>query len=133
MALLQAVAKAKQLQLSLETSLPDSLRLLFDAPRYAQIIRNLVGNAVKFTGAGRVTVRVFRDDGSGEKICLEVEDTGPGIPPDKLHSIFDEFSQISPSDSRSHGGTGLGLTMTRRLVKLMGGTLTVEQSRPAQT
>jgi len=105
---------------------PQCPRVLCGDPvRLRQIIVNLVGNAVKFTQSGSVTVKV----GLGEtragtpNFRFEVADTGIGIPPEKLGVIFDAFTQADGSHTRKFGGTGLGLTITRRLVDLMSGTL----------
>ncbi len=94
-----------------------------DPARLRQVINNLVGNAVKFTDAGSVRVRVDRD---GETLSLEVADTGPGIPADRRSAIFEPFVQGDGTTSRRFGGTGLGLTICRRVVQLMGGDITLE-------
>lgn len=102
-------------------------RVIGDEARLRQVLMNLAGNAVKFTTAGGVVLEI-------EEICegmlrFSVRDTGPGIPLDKLENIFDPFVQADSSIARRFGGTGLGLTIARRLVELMGGRLEV-QSRP---
>jgi len=104
-----------------------------DAARLRQVINNLVGNALKFTENGEVSLRVARDgeiDG-GVLLHFTVSDTGVGIPADKLKLIFDPFAQADTSIARRFGGTGLGLTISSRLVKLMGGEIWV-QSEPGQ-
>ena len=98
-----------------------------DPSRLRQILYNLVGNAIKFTDSGSVTVRVGV---SGEledaiRVRFDVEDTGIGIAEDKLDLIFREFGQAEPSIARRYGGTGLGLPIAQRLAELMGGSLTV--------
>ncbi len=93
-----------------------------DENRLQQILQNLVGNAIKFTQAGSVSVGA-RDD--GEAVEIWVEDTGIGIPEDKFDAIFRSFEQVDASTEREYGGTGLGLAITRRLVELHGGTITV--------
>jgi two-component system, sensor histidine kinase len=100
-----------------------------DPVRLRQVLLNLVGNAVKFTSAGSVTVTLAPQ--AGDLIRFEVRDTGIGIAADKLHAIFDAFTQADGSHTRQFGGTGLGLTITRRLVQLMGGRLWAE-SEPGQ-
>ena len=85
---------------------------------------NLVSNAVKFTASGSVQLRLGMREGAAH-LRLEVADTGPGIAPDKLGAIFEEFTQADGSISRKYGGTGLGLAITRRLVKMLGGEITV--------
>jgi signal transduction histidine kinase/DNA-binding response OmpR family regulator/HPt (histidine-containing phosphotransfer) domain-containing protein len=93
-----------------------------DPTRLRQILVNLVGNAVKFTARGEVVVAVC--GGAGE-LSVEVADTGPGIPADRLDRLFRSFSQVDVSTTRRHGGTGLGLAITKRLVDLMGGRVRV--------
>lgn len=93
-----------------------------DPIRIRQIITNLVGNAVKFTDRGSVALDIRADAGG---LILAVTDTGPGIPAAKLDSIFDPFDQLDPSNTRRHGGSGLGLSICRSLAALMGGEITV--------
>ena len=119
--------KQLDLRLDLAPGCPDWVRA--DPVRLRQVLLNLVGNAVKFTAAGSVTVTLAPRE--GDVIRFEVRDTGIGIAPDKLHSIFDAFTQADGSHTRQFGGTGLGLTITRRLVDLMGGRLWAE-SVPGQ-
>jgi len=97
---------------------------LGDGPRIRQIINNLVSNAVKFTEAGSVAVRVRRTAmAEGDRLSIEVRDTGPGFGPEMRERIFDRFEQGDGSTTRRHGGTGLGLPISRSLAELMGGTL----------
>jgi two-component system CheB/CheR fusion protein len=114
--------------------------LVGDSGRLKQILTNIVGNAVKFTRQGEVSVRVWLDrggearpDGPGEPVRLlfEVRDTGVGIPEDRLEAIFESFTQAGSSAHAEFGGTGLGLTISRQLVEMMGGRIWVE-SRPGQ-
>jgi signal transduction histidine kinase/DNA-binding NarL/FixJ family response regulator/HPt (histidine-containing phosphotransfer) domain-containing protein len=97
-----------------------------DPVRVRQCLVNLVSNAVKFTSAGHVFVNVYiqRQDES-DYIRFDVEDTGIGIPADKIDTIFEAFTQADGSTTRKYGGTGLGLTITRQLVQLLGGTIEV--------
>lgn len=95
-----------------------------DPTRLRQILVNLVGNAVKFTKAGWVEVRV--EPAGADRVGFSVRDTGVGIAPDALTSLFDRFTQADVSTTRRFGGTGLGLSITRQLVELMGGDLRVE-------
>ncbi len=94
-----------------------------DRSRLRQVLVNLVGNALKFTETGGVTVRVGADDAL---LRFEVEDTGIGIPADRVERIFEAFTQVDASTTREYGGTGLGLAISLRLARLMGGELHVE-------
>ena len=102
-----------------------------DEMRIRQILMNLVGNAIKFTDRGGVALHLCLAPGrhgeaNGESIVrLAVRDTGPGVPPEAIERIFAEFEQADTGPSRSHGGTGLGLTISKRLVKEMGGSIQV--------
>ncbi|MCU7729346.1 PAS domain S-box protein [Actinoplanes sp. KI2] len=95
-----------------------------DADRIRQVLINLLGNAVKFTDAGAVRLAVA-ETGEGDLCQFSVTDTGIGIEPDRLAALFEPFVQAEQGSNRTHGGTGLGLTISRRLVELMGGELTV--------
>ncbi|MCI0797218.1 MAG: response regulator [Chloroflexi bacterium] len=99
-----------------------------DPVRLGPVITNLLGNAIKFTEKGRVEVYVENDPDTPEAGALRfrVSDTGIGIPPDKLEDIFESFVQADSSTTRKYGGTGLGLTISKRLVELMGGHIWVE-------
>ncbi len=94
-----------------------------DQTRLRQVLLNLIGNAVKFTREGRIGVKVEMN--SDVEVAFSVTDTGPGIAEEKLTEIFQPFTQADASTTRKHGGTGLGLTICRRLVDLMGGTIRV--------
>ncbi|MDF1820303.1 MAG: ATP-binding protein [Alcanivoracaceae bacterium] len=98
-----------------------------DPTRMRQVITNLLSNAVKFTESGHVVLRLSAEYLMGDKLrlCFEVEDSGIGIPEEKLPGLFDAFSQVDTSTSRRFGGTGLGLAIVRRLMDLMGGELAV--------
>jgi two-component system, sensor histidine kinase and response regulator len=103
-----------------------------DATRLRQILLNLAGNAIKFTERGEVRVALsLREDASGDMLRIVVSDTGIGISADKLDSIFSAFTQADGGISRLYGGTGLGLTISAKLVELMGGRIQV-QSTPGQ-
>ena len=121
-------ATAKGLALTADIA-PELLgRWVGDPMRLRQVLGNLVANAVKFTDAGEVVVRV-RPTGRG--LRFEVEDTGLGIAHEHLSSLFKTFSQVDSSTTRSHDGAGLGLSICRELVELMGGTIGVH-STPGQ-
>ncbi|EGB15707.1 PAS/PAC sensor hybrid histidine kinase [Pseudodesulfovibrio mercurii] len=101
-----------------------------DKGRLRQILFNLVGNAVKFTESGSIEVRACPLDSGAEdgtiRLLFEVSDTGIGIPRDKVSTVFDPFTQVDGSSTRKYQGTGLGLGIVRRLVALMGGSITVD-------
>ncbi|MCB9647078.1 MAG: response regulator [Deltaproteobacteria bacterium] len=107
---------------------PDCPRwLIGDAGRLRQVLINLAGNAVKFTESGHVLIEVEGQvEGTRARLGLSVQDTGPGIPQDKLDLVFDKFMQADASTTRRFGGTGLGLTISRDLVRLMGGRMFVD-------
>jgi signal transduction histidine kinase/AmiR/NasT family two-component response regulator/HPt (histidine-containing phosphotransfer) domain-containing protein len=97
-----------------------------DGPRLAQVLRNLLGNAVKFTHRGSVTLAVRRVPGAPGRLRFEVRDTGIGIAPDRQQEIFLAFTQGDSGVARAYGGTGLGLTISHRLVALMAGHIGVD-------
>ncbi len=99
-----------------------------DSSRLRQVVLNLVGNAIKFTSEGEVALHVQTDakDGEGCILHFTVSDTGIGIPPEKQKMIFDPFTQADTSTTRRYGGTGLGLTISTRLVGMMGGKIWVD-------
>jgi signal transduction histidine kinase len=125
--------------LTLDVVLPEQAPVVMgDRLRLRQVLYNLTGNAIKFTSTGQVVVKLtFPLGAPGGKASahvrarFEVHDTGIGIPADKLTRIFDAFSQADESTSRQFGGTGLGLTISRQLIALMGGELTVH-SQPGR-
>lgn len=126
---LRAHSKGLELACQVAPDVPDDV--VGDPGRVRQIIVNLVGNAIKFTAAGEVVVRVSREpqeEPQDESVLLHfvVQDTGLGIPRDKLGLLFQAFSQVDSSTTRKYGGTGLGLAISSQLVKLMGGRIWVE-------
>ena len=128
-ALLRPLADARGLRL--DVVVPDGPVLAtLDAGALDRVVTNLVGNALKFTERGAVTVGVERD---GDAVVLYVADTGIGIAADFLPDLFAEFRQQSEGDARSHEGTGLGLAITQRLVALLGGAVAVESEVGAGT
>ncbi|HEV3481809.1 MAG TPA: response regulator, partial [Candidatus Acidoferrales bacterium] len=123
---LRAHQKGLELAFEIEPNVPDAL--VGDPGRLRQIILNLVGNAIKFTEHGEVvlSVRLLTHVGGDLQLCFTVADTGIGISSDKQTSIFEAFKQADGSMTRKYGGTGLGLTISSRLVELMGGRMWVE-------
>ncbi|MCK6404702.1 MAG: response regulator [Rhodocyclaceae bacterium] len=118
-------AHEKQLELVLDID-PAVPGFVFGDPgRLRQVLVNLIGNALKFTERGEIVLRVAPAEAPGN-ICCEVRDTGIGIAEDKLGHIFEAFAQEDSSTTRRFGGTGLGLTISRRLVAMMGGAMAVE-------
>jgi signal transduction histidine kinase len=103
-----------------------AVEIYADSTRIRQVMINLVNNAIKFTANGKISLRVFRMDSS--RIRVWVKDTGLGIPPDHLESIFQEFTQVDSSATRKAGGTGLGLPISRRLIEMHGGRLWAEST-----
>jgi CheY-like chemotaxis protein len=99
--------------------------VLGDPLRLEQVLGNLVSNAIKFTDQGKVTVSVecLGETDTTETLCFVVEDTGVGIPKSKLEKVFELFTQADDSNTRTHGGTGLGLNICTRLIEMMGGKL----------
>ena len=115
--------------LALVATVPENLQPLHtDGAKLKQILINLIGNALKFTQRGTVTVRVVRDEKSGQAQRIDVVDTGIGIPADRMQAIFEAFQQADSSTSRQYGGTGLGLTITRSLAQMMGFDIKVEST-----
>ncbi len=106
-----------------------NLQLIGDPLRLNQILINIIGNSIKFTDAGEVVLDIFIKDTDIESeklLVLKISDTGIGIPKDKINAIFSPFTQADSSTTRNYGGTGIGLTITRRLVGLMHGHIEVE-------
>jgi len=124
--IMEPLATAKHLAFSVEVLGELPVFITGDPVRIRQCLMNLVGNAVKFTEAGSITLRVAMEIQYGKaRIRFEVEDTGIGIAPGRIETIFDAFTQSDSSTTRRYGGTGLGLTISRRLAEMMGGLLTV--------
>lgn len=122
----KAAEKGLRYRLELAEGLPRTVQ--GDSLRIRQILMNLLGNAIKFTGAGHVTLSARADTvrENSTEVVFEVSDSGPGIPADQVEFLFEEFHQLDGSSVRRQDGTGLGLAIVRRLTDLMGGTLSVE-------
>ncbi|HLY63712.1 MAG TPA: response regulator [Terriglobia bacterium] len=123
---LRAGEKGLELLADVQSQVPDIL--IGDPARLRQIMVNLLGNAIKFTKQGEVILRVELESVTqdGVRLHFSVSDTGIGIPPDRRKIIFQAFTQADNSTTREYGGTGLGLTITSRLVELMGGRVWLE-------
>ncbi len=133
--LLEPQASGKGLTIQLEYAGDAPLRLVGDASRIRQVVINLIGNAIKFTERGgiTVTVRCLEKTPDAVSLVLEVRDTGIGIAADKLELVFEKFTQADGSMTRRYGGTGLGLTIVKQLVEVMGGSVGVESRVGAGT
>lgn len=117
--------KGIRLEIDIREDVPE--QIITDAKHLYQCLINLVGNAIKFTEVGAVTVHVgLLDNENRTVLCFEVADTGIGIPADRQEKVFESFEQADSSTSRKYGGTGLGLAITRKLIEMMGGRITVE-------
>ncbi len=119
----QAASKNIELASMVPTNLPS--RVIGDPERLRQVLVNLLGNALKFTDQGAVTLRCRATKVSTKEasIRIDVDDSGPGISSSELERLFEPFTQADNSATRKHGGTGLGLTISRQLIELMGGTI----------
>jgi signal transduction histidine kinase len=120
----ESLAAEKQLALTISVP-PDLPPAQGDEQRIAQVLLNLVGNAIKFTETGEVGIRVSAED---EAFTIAVSDTGAGIAAEDQQKIFDEFQQADNSSTRAQGGTGLGLAISKRIIEMHGGRLWVESS-----
>lgn len=125
----QAVDKGISLKYVADPGIPDYL--VGDDHHLRQVLVNLLGNAVKFTDQGEVEVRVFAESSSktSTRVRFEIIDTGIGIAPEDHQRIFESFQQVDNSLSRRHEGTGLGVTISKQLIELMGGTLGLQSSQ----
>jgi signal transduction histidine kinase/AmiR/NasT family two-component response regulator/HPt (histidine-containing phosphotransfer) domain-containing protein len=121
----QAEAKGLSIGLSVQAGLPR--HIMGDAPRLRQVLLNLLGNAVKYTSAGSVALRVgvaeAGDPSEGERLRFDVRDTGPGIPPEKRYRLFEEFERLGAGGAGGQEGAGLGLYLAKRLTALLRGTI----------
>ena len=133
--LMAPIAEQKNITLraKVDPAFPDSA--MIDGARFRQILLNILGNALKFTDHGSVSVRLAHDQHSAgpAAVRVTVTDTGIGIPADRLDAMFKPFVQADSSTSRKYGGSGLGLSISRQLADLMGGTLTIDSIEGAGT
>ncbi|MBF0541666.1 MAG: response regulator [Nitrospirae bacterium] len=125
---LQAHSKGLELLYHIYPDVP--VKLIGDPTRIRQIIINLIGNAIKFTDHGEIVITLKRTDNQSNTDSAEIEfsvtDSGIGIPENKINTIFESFAQADSSTTRKYGGTGLGLTITKQLIELMGGEIKVK-------
>jgi CheY-like chemotaxis protein len=131
----QTITKKIDLNYSIDPNFPQN-NLLGDASRLRQILLNLIGNALKFTDEGSISIRVsseiishhniYDNDTKTYQVMVEISDTGIGIKSEQIDQLFKPFSQADRSISRKYGGTGLGLAISKKLVNLMGGTIWVQ-------
>jgi len=127
--LLRNTAQEKDLELIINYPSDLPKNFIGDAGRIRQVITNLVGNAVKFTESGHITIDVDIQPSRDMVVCtLDVKDTGIGISPEKMNRIFDKFTQADGSTTRVYGGTGLGLTISKHIVEMMGGRMRVQST-----
>jgi signal transduction histidine kinase/CheY-like chemotaxis protein/HPt (histidine-containing phosphotransfer) domain-containing protein len=122
----KASAKGLWLRQTIDPAVP--VYLIGDPNRLRQVLINLLGNSMKFTESGGIEIRVDADpeNGAAGRLRFAVSDTGIGIEPDKVNAVFESFTQVDASTTRKYGGTGLGLTISKQLVELMGGRLWLE-------
>ncbi|HMN39284.1 MAG TPA: PAS domain S-box protein [Phycisphaerales bacterium] len=127
----RAIGKGVSLGVVLATPVPETV--IGDPTRLRQILMNLAGNAVKFTEAGGVTIIAgVRPLDGASRLVIDVDDTGPGMSPEQAGRLFSAFGQADSTMSRKHGGTGLGLTISRRLANLMGGDVSLLRTAPGR-
>lgn len=126
--LFQAKAQEKAIDFHVNIANRIDRYLQGDPGRLSQVLNNLISNAIKFTNDGLVMLRIFieSENDNSIELCFEVSDTGVGIPQDKLEAIFETFTQATSSTTRKFGGTGLGLTISKRLLELQNSNIRVE-------
>ncbi|HJN18093.1 MAG TPA: ATP-binding protein, partial [Armatimonadota bacterium] len=127
----RAHGKGLELLCHISPECPDAL--LGDPGRLRQILVNLIGNAIKFTGRGEVVLHVNVEDSTDSEVVLgfAVTDTGIGIPADQLDAVFEVFTQVDSSATREYSGTGLGLAISQRIVEVMGGGASRSRAKSA--
>ncbi|MCA0374718.1 MAG: response regulator [Gemmatimonadetes bacterium] len=131
--LLQPRAAARGVRLDANLRTPVPAVILTDPTRMRQVLMNLVGNAAKFTEVGHILVEAaVTDTPTGSQLLVAVEDTGPGMTAEQAEQLFEPFTQADSSVTRRYGGTGLGLTISRRLADLLGGTVALVRTAPGE-
>ncbi len=120
-----SLAGAKSLSLVIKEDSDRMIEVFADRTRLQQVMINLINNAIKFTERGAVSLKARQKE---DHVLIEIHDTGIGIPPEQLQTIFQEFTQVDTSTTRKTGGTGLGLPISRRLIELHGGRLWAEST-----
>ena len=121
---MQPMAEQAQISLSLEINYPKPIHLWIDPDRILQTLTNLLSNAIKFSEPNQTIY--LKANQQSHWLQISVEDSGRGIPPNKLQTIFDRFQQVDASDSRQRGGTGLGLAICRHIIEQHNGKIWVE-------
>ncbi|MGH8016732.1 MAG: ATP-binding protein [Opitutaceae bacterium] len=119
----QTACAKKQIEIAWHIAPDVPAIVMLDPARLKQVLSNLVENALKFTERGRITIRITRASRGADLLQISVEDTGIGIPADRIDRLFKPFSQVESSATRSYGGVGLGLAIANRIVELMRGTI----------
>lgn len=128
---LPAQEKGLDLQFQLKGLVPT--KIFSNATRIQQILVNLIGNAIKFTPQGKIAVTTWhqpKTNASPDMLCFSVKDSGPGLSAEQIKKLFQPFNQIDTSMTRKHGGTGLGLALSRRLARALNGDVVVKESKP---
>ncbi|MGC9521068.1 MAG: GAF domain-containing protein [Anaerolineae bacterium] len=121
-----ALGFVKDKPIRLLTDVPEDLpKVVADGRRVRQVLTNLLGNAGKFTEEGHIKVSASYDD---YQVLVRVEDTGIGIPPDRIHAVFEQFEQVDSTSTRRYGGTGLGIPLSREFVRMHGGDMWVQDT-----
>jgi len=121
----EPLTRKNELTLELKNNIPVDLMMMADSMRLQQVMINLIGNAIKFTKKGGITIDAEKEK---DNILVRIIDTGIGIPPNNLDTIFEAFSQVDSSTTRKAGGTGLGLPISRRFVEMHHGRLWAEST-----
>ena len=120
-----SLAHEKDITLSIDTDSDHEVEISADRNRLRQVMINLVNNAMKFTEQGKIRIHIAHEENN---VLISVKDTGIGIPPSQLETVFQEFTQVDSSTTRKVGGTGLGLPISRRLIEMHGGRLWAEST-----